>query len=359
MKIRFLLLIFLCIIFTGLSCNATAELEGYITEEMEEYLPEGINDETKGIDYNAFIKRITDVIKDDAPSIAKDILSIISVIILSAVVKLFSDCMQNRGIQRMFSYLSSICVGLTVYSVLEDAWNGLSTLMSQIHSFMITLTPVTTLLYSIGGNITTATVNSAAMSLILTIFENISYYALKPVLCVCFGFSLISAISGRINLSPVSDFVRKIYTTVLVFIISTMTCILSLQHMWTSANDTLALRTVKFAAASSVPLVGGALSEASATLAVGIGAIRKSFGMLAILAIIMMVVPGLIKLVVSKLAFSLVSAMCGIFGLDKERSILRGAYELMNFAIAIVTACSVMFIINVYLLSGSVAAFGG
>ncbi len=349
--------IFSVLIFS-LPINAYDGVSEYITEEMQELLPDDILIEDS-INYDNLWEGFTDTLVIILPKILHNITSILSVVILSAIFNTLGTSVSNQGIRSCFGYLSSGCISMAVYNILSSVWEEMILLLSRINTFMTTLTPVTTVLYSMGGNITSAAVNNTAMGIILMIFETICYHGIKPMLAICFGFSIISAMSGSIDLRPVASFVRKTYTTVLIFTMTSMICILSLQNMLARPKDSLGIRTIKFAAANSIPIVGGALGEAAATVGVGISAIRGNFGVLAILALAIMILPTVISMWVNKISFTLMSAICSVFGLTKEQGVISGAAELMNFALAITISSAMMFIISISLFASAQAVSGG
>ncbi|MBR6514334.1 MAG: hypothetical protein IKT46_05810 [Clostridia bacterium] len=357
--IKRIILVFLLLSMFALPATAYDDVSEYITEEMEELLPEDILEEEGGISYSSLWQVLKQGMGDVLAIAIRNITSVFAVVILSAVFSVLSSSVGSKGIQKALSYLCVGCIAMSVYSVLSSVWTDMTELLDKINTFMVSLTPVTTLLYSMGGNITAAAVNNTGMGIILTVFETICYHGITPMLRICFGFSLISALSGDINLAPIAKFVRRSYTTVIVFVMSSLICILSLQNMLTAPKDSLGIRTVKFAAANSIPIVGSALGEAAATVGVGISAIRGSLGVLAVLAIAIMVLPVIASMWVNKLSFSLMSSICAVFGLSKEEGLLSGAAELMNFALAITLSSSAMFIISISVFAMARVVMGG
>ncbi len=334
------------------------DVSEYITDDMEENLPDGIVGD-EGISYKVIIDTVTKALKNVLPRVLGGMSALLAVIVLSALFSVLAGSVQSKGIQRGLGYLSTACIAVTVYNNLLNVWEAMAELMSRINGFMVTLTPVTTLLYATGGNLTTAAVNNTAMGIILTVFETICFHCIKPILQICFGFSIINALCEVVDLRRLGNFLRRTYTTVLLFVISSMIAILSLQNMLSASKDSLGMRTVKFAAANSIPIVGGALGEAAATVGVSMSAIRSSFGALAILALIMMIFPTVMSMWLNKISFSLMSAVCSVFGLTKEEGIVSGGAELMNFALAITVSSAVMFIISIYLFASAQAVVGG
>ncbi|MBE6686951.1 MAG: hypothetical protein E7591_06930 [Ruminococcaceae bacterium] len=334
----------------------------YIPEEMEDKLPGGIIDSVENentLDYKYIFESIGKFFKSSVKGVLKNFFTILSLAIVSACFNMLCNTLESESIKKTFSYISSVCFAVILYSILDSLWSEMSLLFEDINSLMNAITPSITLIYALGGNVTSAAVNEAGTSILLTVFQDICYYGLRPILQICFGFSIVSCMSGSLNLAPIARFVRTAYTTLLVFVISIMGCVMSLQSMLGQASDSLGMRTVKFASSAAIPIVGGALSEAASSVAKGIGMIKSGFGILAIIAIGLMVLPIIIDLWMNKMAFSLGSAICGVFGIERESTLISSAGELINFALAISTAVSILFILNIALFTRAAVAIGG
>ena len=355
---RYVIIFILTLMLLRMPIFAYESVEEYITPEIAEYIPDDILGEDNFINYNNFIDSVLSCLYANIRTITANIFVILGVVILSSVISIYAHSLGTPAISKCFSYLSSVCITVMIYGILMSVWEEMSSLLNDINVFMTATTPVTTLLYAMGGNVTTATVNNTAMSLILTAFEKICYYGIRPVLQICFGFSIISVLSPNVNLKFISRFIRKSYTSILVFSISLMTGILSLQNMLTRSSDSFALKTVKFASSATVPLVGGCLSQATETVASGIKSIRTTFGVMAILAILLMVAPWMFELLLNKFSFSIAAAISRVFGLNMEADIINDAAELLNFAFAITVSCAVMFIISIAVFAESSCAIG-
>lgn len=364
MIIRKLFAALLVLMLMPLSCfGYETDISEYMSDEMRQNLPEDIlTTDSEGnsfIDQNAVFEHILGFVAEGVGGVFKDFFVILALLMLSTVFTLLCENIAGEAIRRLFSYLSTICFALVIYGMLNGIWKEMSVLFDRIHILMTGITPSVTVLYAIGGNVGTAAVTNAGMSVMLTVFEDICNYGIRPILQICFGFSLVSCLCGSIRLEPLSKLVQNVYTTVLVAVISIMTTVMSMQSFLAVNNDTLAIRTVKFASSTAVPIVGGALSEAAAGVAGGIGVLRSTFGILAVIALCMMVLPTLISIWLNKIALGLGGALASVFGADKEENIISSASRILNFALAMTFSVSLMFVINLCIFAGSVTAVGG
>lgn len=343
-------------------CYEIPKTEDYISSEIMDILPSDcINCEGEYpiIDYSAVLSEIAQAISDIFLPILKSFFSIIAVIIICATFKVMGQGLQSKNTLEIFNYISVCCIAIILYQNLNVIWEDLSSLFEKIYSFMNTVTPSVTLLYALGGNVVSAAVSQSMTSIILTVFSDIFYHTLKPILQICFGFCIVSCVTGSINLKPISAFVRRIYTTVLVAIITLMTAVMSFQTILNSNGDSLAAKTVKLVSATGIPIVGGALGEAISGLGAGIGVIRSSFGVLCVIALLLMILPVFIGMWLKKASLSFSNAVCAVFSLEREAELIGAASELINFAIALCVSASVLFIANITIFSKCAVAAGG
>ena len=138
-----------------------------------------------------------------------------------------------------------------------------------------------------------------------------------------------------------------------------MSAVLSFQNTLAESNDSMMIRTAKLASGSFVPIIGGAVSEATGTVAAGLNTLKATLGVVSIIALAASVAPLLISLWFNKLSFLLGSALCEVLSLDRESGYLKSSGELIDFAIAIISAVTLVFVINLMIFAKSAAVLGG
>lgn len=339
-------------------------IDEYLSEDILNALPNEIKDriltdnEYNGPTVQSTLNYLISLINDLLDPILHSFFTIIGVVILCSCFYMLAGITENSSSVRVYRFLASICLAVMIFGILKDIWKQLDLLLNQLNSLMNSITVATTSVYALSGSVTAAAVNESQMMLILTLIEDLIYYSTYPVLQICFGMSFIGCIGESVNLNSLASLIRKTFTVVLIILMSIVTTVLSFQNTLSQSNDSFMIRTVKIASGSFVPLVGNALSEATRTIAAGIDSLKSTLGILSIIALISTVLPLLITIWLNRFSFSIGSTFCEILGLDRESLFLKGSAEILDFSIAIISAITMIFIINLIIFVKSKVIYG-
>ena len=328
-------------------------------EDFSEYIPESVSDiinDTESFDVNFIVSFLPELLGVFITPVLKNFAMLFGIVILISVFTQLKSSIASESISLVFEYVGLLCLALTAYNILFDLWFELREVLDVVSVIINSMLPVMAALYTAGGNVTTAVTNNASMAVVMTLMENICYYGLYPILQICFGISLAANVSGTINLSGISGFIRNTFLFILSLVMTILSAVLAYQTSLTLSADSMAARTVKFTMSSAVPVVGSAVGEAVRALSGSIGYIKNTVGTLAVFAIFIVILPVLINLLLNRIGFNLVSVIAKIIGCDKESIFLGDVVSLMNYAIAILAACSVFFIFLLTLFIKSAAA---
>lgn len=339
-------------------------LDESIPKEVKEYLPGEIIDNNSGtismdkFGSNEVLKYLFNVFKDILKPTFAPFFTLIGIIISCSVFSNFSQISSSSAILKAYTFLSSLCLGISMAGILSDLWKTFESLMEKLTALMngISISMVT--VYAISGNVNESAVSASNMTIFVAIVGNIFKYGLFPVLQICFVFALISAITELSDLTSLAATVRKTYTTVLVFIMGILTTVLSVQHVLAAKSDGMLVRGVKMAFGSFIPIVGNAIGEASRTVAAGLNALKGSLGAACMIALAVCVIPLFVRMFVIKLSFMLCSVLSDILGMKRESGFIKSCGEIINFAIALLSSVTLVFTINLMIFARSEAVLG-
>ena len=217
--------------------------------------------------------------------------------------------------------------------------------IERINVFMTGLLPVMGGLYAAGGNVASAVAANAGLMTFVTVIENICYYALVPLLRICFGFAIVSVFCVEIDLSEVSNLIKKTYTILIVFLTTLMSAVFAYQSAIANSADNVAAKTAKFAVGSFVPVVGSALGEAIKTVAGSLTLIKNMVGVVAVVVIILSAMPAFFSLLMGKLALGISGAVAGLLGSTRENRLINELKGIYNLGLAMVACTSVLFLV--------------
>lgn len=329
-----------------------SELPEMLPSDVRELLPDGMQayfaGECETADIGSpqnWLSVLVEIARNTVTTQWNSLCTLLGFLILLSAVNTWGKDVMNGRVGTVIRYLSVLCLGINVHSILKTAWTSLSDSLTSMTVFADSILPVMGVLYAADGQVACGTAASGGFALAVSLLENVNAFVLFPVLQVCFAFTLLSGMCPELHLDGLSKTVRSIFTGLLTVIMSLLSLILSVQTVLSRAADTMTLKTVKFAVSNMIPLVGGVLSDAAQTLAGGMGYIRTTVGAFGIAGIVLVVLPPLCSLIWYKIIFGISSAVGAAVGAEKESKFLDGCGEIVNFGIALLCASAVLFIL--------------
>lgn len=347
---------------------AYAEVEEALPPEVSELLPQGLfsQDPQEALRAVTEISRaeyLLRVVMDMTGLYMGDVVSLLvtllGLVLLSALLKHLKDAVGQGGEGFVF------CLRLCMYAVMVtragEMLAQISAYFERLGGLMSGMLPVMGVLYTLGGNVGQATVNSELLLLLLGACEYISA-TVTPALCgVCLAFALMEAFggSGQIKLAPLSGLVKKWYTSLLGFLMFLLTAALSVQSLLAVKADTLSMRGVKYAVGTILPVVGGAVSGTLGSVAAGVGLLRGIAGVSGLVLVALLLLPTLVQLLLFRACYQLTAAVAGMLSCDGEAKLLGEVGSLYGYLAAAISICAVGFIVALSVFAHGATALGG
>ena len=278
------------------------------------------------------------------PTILKSFSSLLVLMIVISIFNTMKVSFISEGLKNAFSMCSVLCVSISVFSSVDTIVSLCVDYIQALCGTMNTFAPIMSALYIMNGAISSASVANASIMLFLSIIQNFMAVSLVPVIKICLCFSIVSSISGGIDLSGISRFIKNTFTGVCAFLMSIFSFVMSFQSVLTQGVDTLSLRTARFAIGNFIPIVGGFLSDSLKTISSSLSFIKSSCGVVAIIAIVIITLPVVISLLLYRLSFSLMSGISKALGNENECKVLDEATTVCSFTLAIASLMAVVFI---------------
>lgn len=242
-----------------------------------------------------------------------------------------------------------VCVLSLLTVVLMPVMSTVSACLNAVRAactFMLGFVPVYTgiLLYS--GGVATGTVYQSVMLLVCEIVSQAFSFVVSPLVSayVCLGVS--SAVSGIDGAAKIAERVKNAGNVVVGFIMTVFTGFLSVQSAVAKSADSLSLKTARFFVSGTVPVVGGALSEALATVTAGVSLLRSSAFSWCVLVLGIIVLPVVVKLFLWRIVLCLLSAVSEMLGLSEPVGLFGTLSAALGLLVGITLSVTVMFILS-------------
>ena len=326
-----------------------------LPEELSDALPEGFfgNDgediekaifEVSSPKYVfSYIGSLLSLGVGDAVSIAA---TLCGILVISAVFSALRSSIGSPALSKAIEFSSSCAIFAAIIGIQHSRISLVSEFFERVNSLMLGMIPVAGTVWAMGGNISTASVGSAGLYSFLTISEFFCARTLMPITSLCIAFALCRSLSPELDLQGFSSAIKKTYTFSLGFIMTLMLALLSAQSSLSAAADSTAARAAKMVTSSMIPIVGGSVSETLRTVASSVQYIKSVVGVSGIVFLLMLLLPTLISLLLTRLAFLFSGSVADLLGCERESRLIGELGSIYGCMIAVVSMCSVMFILG-------------
>ena len=176
------------------------------------------------------------------------------------------------------------------------------------------------------------------MELLLTAVEEL----LVPLVWIFTALSAAEAGLGLESLEQLRRFVHWLLVSGVKLLMYGFGLVLSVTGLVSSALDAQRLRMLRSALSGMVPVVGGIVSEASASLLSAAGILRNAAGLYGMLAVLGICLGPFVRLGIHYLLLKLAGALCGIFGKGSQSPLLEHLAQAMGMILALTALACIL-----------------
>ena len=318
---------------------------------MTLYLPDGFDSgisegdgvgAVKALDGAYIVSTVCSILNSSLSDSASLLIPLAAIVFLSAILKASSG---SDTFSSAAGYVSSVCTVAASLSVIIPLWKECSDALDAMGGIIKTSLPVMTGICAMSGQVSSGAVNAAWLTAALTLVEELMRSVLSPLLTVCVCFVSLSTLTAAssINVSGIAATVKKIFVFFISLLAAALCLIMSLQTVIAKSADGALLKSVRFAFSSSVPIVGGAVSEAASTYLSGISVIKSSAGTLIAASVVLSALPLVLKLFAVRTVMSLLSLSSEILGVNGGA--VKEFSSVIDLMLALLTVVSTVFVI--------------
>ncbi|MBR6530455.1 MAG: hypothetical protein IKT43_03470 [Clostridia bacterium] len=356
------LLALLIAVFFAVPCAASELLEDLFESadlgELEDVLPadlpyrdevlEKLQSEEGLSDYNLFgalAPSFFASVKESFFSEVRLFATVFCLLLLSAFFSAMRQAFFRDSVGDVVDFLSVLVLAGTAFSALYTTFTKVRQTLFVMSSFLVSMLPVTTAVYSLSGGVATAGAQSTFFLGALTVLDAICMQLLVPLFSASFALSAANAVSG-VDLGPLARFLRRTVSLLLSVLFLVLLSALGVQSLLCASADSLTLRSARFAAANFIPAIGGMFSESAKTVFSALSVLRSSVGALGAFSLLWIMLSPLVAVFSRRIVFSLLSAFCAAFSLPRESAFLSECEETLGLLSAIVLSVGAFFLIG-------------
>ena len=282
---------------------------------------------------------------------------IIAVSIIGAIIK--SVSFEKSSCSQVFGLICIMSVILIITDTVSESFESMKNSIESMNTFMISYVPIFASVTAAGGAAISSGGYSAAMLFLCECMAVVASKILVPFLSVVLAFTLVSAVNPRLQFSGAADSVKKCTVWVLGAIMTVFVGIMALQGMTGGAVDNIAGKTLKFAASSFIPVIGGSVSEAYSAVKGSLGVIKNSVGSVGIIIVFLIVIKPIMAIIGVKFVLWLGKMINDIFCQKETSEFLKSVNSVMSIGLSVMVAYALVFIIATSILMAAAVPGGG
>ena len=349
----------LSLVFTALLAGTSFAAEGddvfgIESEKLLEAVPDSAQDLMEDIelssntDFGGALERIVrssvEQLGSSVRGVVKSAVLILTAAVICGVVGvLYSpgggiDALRLAGVLSVATIAAgdiSTCVGL-----------GRS-MITELSEFSKVLLPTLTAASAVSGAVSSAAAKYAAAALFMDVLISCVENILLPLVYAYIAAVIAECAVGGEGLAGATSFLKWLTTSLLTVIVLAFVVYLSVSGLVTGAADAATVRIAKTAISTTLPVVGGIISDAASTVLVGASVMKSTvgaFGMLAVAAVCLVPVLRLAcHYLLYKGAAKLSSAIAG-GALASAAGGISGAFGMVMGAMG---ACAMMMFFSI------------
>ena len=122
--------------------------------------------------------------------------------------------------------------------------------------------------------------------------------------------------------------------------------VLSVRTSVSSAVDESTVKTIKFASANFIPVIGGAIGDSAQAVAASLAVSKSTVGVFGLFCILAIFIPIISKILVWIIGLEICSLFSEAFSLEQETICLKHLADTLTVFIVVIIFCVTMFFIN-------------
>ena len=253
-------------------------------------------------------------------------------------------------------YLCLILLVWYGFELVKPCILNLQNLLTTLSEFMAGMFPAMTMLYAAGSEVVSAQVSGLTAVAVMNFIQAGAVYFIFPAAKAIIALFVVNAVSDLVDLTGVINFIRTLCLWAVGLAMTLFTGVLYFQSVISASADSLASRSIRFAASNFIPVVGGLVGESLKTVVTSVNVVKGVTGSLGVAAILYLAIPPVAAVLVVKLFLTLSAGAAQMMKLTKEHAFLNGIGGVFNILLALVFAVVFVFIVMLSIFMKAVSA---
>ncbi|WP_440895824.1 stage III sporulation protein AE [Amphibacillus sp. Q70] len=336
------------------------ELETYWSEfrnEYHDYLPEVDKITVKDLITNnqqlspiSWIQAFIGMIGHELILNGKLLGQLLIIAIISALIKNIQSSFQSEAVTVVANFVLMILLttlALQSFTVISQL---ITTTISQIHSFIISLLPLLLSLMATLGGVISASFFHPIIVTFLYLIVMLTDKVFVNFIFLSLILHLVSQMNKTFQLTKLGDLLRQFSLSLMFVCLTVFLTVLSTQGAVTAIQDGLTVKTAKFVTNNFIPVVGRMFSEATETVFAATQVLKNGLGLFGLIFILLIVGFPIIKVTIVGLFYKFAAAILQPIGDEQVVKSISIISDHIFYLLAILLVISFMFLMTIVML---------
>lgn len=302
------------------------------------------SDEITALSFGSFSKAITAKVKESEGSPFRLLGTILLVTLLSALLKNAGSAAFkcSADIYGMVCVLTAVTVvSPQLFAAFSQSVEAVTVSGGFISVFITVFSGAT----AASGHITSAAAYDVAVLAASELIVQLVSGFLMPVLSAAVMLSVTGSVFSRNDMSGVVQLLKKLITWAMTITMTVFTGFVTLKCSLAGKTDGAATKAARFVISGSVPVVGGAVSDAYAAVRSSFDLIRGTVGTAGCIAVLLIILPPVIQLMLFRFVMWIGSAAAELFDAEHIKKLLSSFDSSLAIAQSVLVCYGVMFVL--------------
>jgi stage III sporulation protein AE len=272
-----------------------------------------------------------------------------SIILISIAVGVFKSAFPEAagGTHGNYAVLAAVLAISGIALARVGNFIGLGeTVLQELETFGGTLLPVISAAAAASGEVTSAAVKYSASMLVINVMMRAMRSMVMPLIYAYCAVSVADAAVGDGTLSGVSDFIKWLCKTILTVFSVVFISYITLSGVVSQTADAMAVKAARVAISTTLPVVGGILSDAASTVLSGAQILKNATGIFGMLAIIAICIVPFLKLGINYLVFKAAGSVSGTVADARISKLIGNISTAFGMTLAMTGVCALMLFVS-------------
>lgn len=356
MKRLIIIIILMLPIFTvqGYADNVyTRTGESWGADAIEEAVPESVQDISGELALdgsyntpNALERLWQKFISDVKKYIKNDIKTASALIGISFLCAACSTLCSDKSAEKFVSTVGCCAVVYLTVSGAEGVLNAAELSLTQLSDYSKAALPVIFTASAASGAALSAPGRYAAVCLALDIMMSAAQKVIIPLICTYLALSISCSVFSETFVRSAAQFAKKAIVSVMTAMTIAFSAYIGITGLVSGSMDAVAVKTAKTIISTSMPVVGGIISDAASTILSAASVVKNSSGVFSLIVVCALSAGPFAMLSVKMAMFKLASAAAEAAPNGKIAALLNDIGSAFGMLTGLVGCCAVMLFIS-------------